>query len=199
MNETAKKVAIIGISAALGTILTFLAPLFKFPPAPFLEYEPGDVPAIFTAFFFGPLSGLIVITIISVIQALTISSGSLWYGMVMHIIASGTFIITAGLIYRIKHNKKGALLGLATGAIMMTLIMIPANYFITPIYLQQVYGMPPAVAGDEVRKLILSAIIPFNLMKGFLNSVITLLIYKSISTAAHSFIEKPVFSQKEND
>jgi len=59
------------------------------------------------------------------------------------------------------------------GTLTMTFIMIPANLVITPLYL----GVNRAI----VLQLILPAIIPFNLLKGLISGVLTLLVYKKIS------------------
>jgi riboflavin transporter FmnP len=55
----------------------------------------------------------------------------------------------------------------------MTFIMIPANLVITPLYL----GVNRAI----VLQLMLPAIIPFNLLRGLISSILTLLVYKKIS------------------
>ena len=49
----------------------------------------------------------------------------------MHIVATGTFVIVAGVIYRLEHTRKGAVLALICGSIAMTLMMIPLNLIFT--------------------------------------------------------------------
>ena len=53
------------IAAALITLVHF--PLF--PAAPYLQYDPADVPILIAAFAFGPAAGLIVTVLASFIQA----------------------------------------------------------------------------------------------------------------------------------
>lgn len=57
----------------------------------------------------------------------------------------------------------------------MTIIMLLWNYLITPIYM----GYPR----EAVAELLLPAFLPFNLLKGGLNTALTLLIYKPIVQA----------------
>jgi riboflavin transporter FmnP len=72
----------------------------------------------------------------------------------------------------LHHNKKGAILGLILGTLAMTLIMVPANLIITPIYL--------GVNRDIVVKMLIPAIIPFNLLKGIISGFITYILYKRL-------------------
>ena len=53
----------------------------------------------------------------SVIQGLTVSAQSGPYGIIMHIIATGTFVLVAGLIYRNHKSKKKAIIALIAGAL----------------------------------------------------------------------------------
>jgi len=53
----------------------------------------------------------------------------------MNFLATGTLVFVSAQIYLLHHNKKGAIIGVIFGTIMMTLVMIPANLIITPIYL----------------------------------------------------------------
>ena len=51
--------------------------------------------------------------------------------------------------------------------------MVPANHFITPVWM----GAPT----EAVDSLMLSGILPFNLLVGAINSAVTFLVYKTVS------------------
>ncbi|HOV70048.1 MAG TPA: ECF transporter S component, partial [Clostridia bacterium] len=127
-----KKLVLTGILAALSIVLIMTTRMPLIPSATFLMYEAGDVPMLLAATLFGPLYGLAIVVIASVIQAFTFDAGSGIIGMIMHIIASGTLVTVSGLVY--KACSKGMIseavsliIGLASGTAAMTLIMIPAN------------------------------------------------------------------------
>jgi riboflavin transporter len=162
----------LGMLSALSLVLMLAVRFPLIPSAPFLEYEPGDVPALIGCFLYGPVYGLIITFVVSAVQAFTVSAGSGWVGAMMHIIATGTFVMTAGLIYRRLHTLKGAIIALAAGSISMTLIMIPLNLIITPLFLN--------VPLEVVKGMILTAIVPFNLAKAIINSLLTLAVYKAV-------------------
>lgn len=160
----------IGLLSALAVLLTFIHfPIL--PQAPFLLYDPGDIPILIGGFMMGPGVGLIITLITSVLMALLTGQGGP-IGALMHFLATGAFVATSSLVYIRNHTRKGALLGMALGGLAMTLIMIPANLIITPIYM----GAPI----EAVLKLLLPAIIPFNLLKALINSAITFIIYKTV-------------------
>ena len=107
----------------------------------------------------------------------TVSASSGIYGIIMHIIATGTFVLVAGFLYQKHKTKKGALLALLCGVVAWGLIMMPANLIITPIFT----GMPV----EAIRGILLPIILPFNLIKAGINAVVTFLVYKSVSPLLH--------------
>ena len=171
MRNNVNRMVKLGILSALSVIFMMYIHFPIIPAAPFLIYEPGDIPALVAAFLFGPGAGFLVITVVSIIQWLFIDTNGI-VGALMHIIASGSMVIVAGLIYRRIHTLKGAVLALVAGTLTMTLVMIPLNLIVTPLF----FKMPVA----DVAKMLLPAIIPFNLIKAGLNSIITAVVYKSI-------------------
>jgi len=158
---------------AISVVLVYIIHFPIFPSAPYLEYDPADIPILIGGFAFGPVAGIVITVIASAIQALTVSAQSGLYGFLMHVIATSTLVVVASSIYHIRHTRVGAVIGLACGTISMAVIMVIANHFLTPIF----YGMP-AVAVDA---LLLPIILPFNLIKAGANSIITFFVYKAVS------------------
>ena len=167
------KVAMLGVLSALAVVLMFFVRFPILPIVPFMEYDPGDVVGLIAGFLYGPVEGLIVIIIVALIQGMTVSAGSGWVGIAMHIIASGSYVFVASFVYKKIHTRKGALIALIVSSLCMTLVMIPANLFFTVKF----WGFPK----QQVVDLLLPGIIPFNLIKAVINSVTTFLIYKPLS------------------
>ena len=177
MNTNPKTIKLTKL-AMLGAVSLVLVLLVRipFPPAPFLTYDPADVPIFISAFAFGPLSGLAVTVIVSFVQAFALGGDGI-IGFLMHVAATGSFVLTAGLIYRKHKTKKVAIIALICGTIVMTASMMLWNVIITPIFL----GVPR----DVVIGMLLTVIMPFNLLKAGINSVITLFTYKAIAKYLH--------------
>ena len=175
------RAALTALLAALAIVLVALIHFPLVPAAPFLEYDPADIPIFIGTFLFGPAAGLALTAVVCVIQGVTVSAASGPIGIIMHFLATGTFVLLAGNLYRAHRTRKAALLGLAAGTLAMTAVMCVCNLVFTPLFMGSPVG--------EVVKLLLPAIIPFNLAKAAINSVITYLVYKPIS--------RLVFGEKE--
>lgn len=149
------------ISVALMTVTQF--PII--PSAPFLKYDMADMPVMLGAMLFGIPAGWLVLGVVSLIQAFMMGGDGI-IGFVMHMVASGALLTVSALVYRRFHHWKGALLGLLLGTLSMAAVMIPLNLIFTVHFM----GVPRQVVVD----MLVPAIIPFNLLKAGLNSVITL-------------------------
>ncbi len=171
MNVKSKKLTMIGMLCAVAYIVMVVG---RFPVVLFLKYDPKDVVITIGGFIFGPMTSFLISLIVSLIEMVTVSeTGPI--GCIMNILSTCCFACTAAFIYKKQHTMKGAITGLVTGCLLTTAVMLLWNYLITPIYM----GYPR----EAVAELLLPAFLPFNLLKGGLNTVITLLIYKPIVTA----------------
>jgi riboflavin transporter FmnP len=167
-----KKMTRIGVLATLALVLATMVHFPLIPSASYLQYDLGDIPALVGAFALGPAAGLVIAGIASVCMALFTGLGGP-IGAIMHFLATGSFAYVAGLAYRKTRSQRGAIQGLIGGIIALTVLMVAANLVITPIYLK--------VPRPQVIAMLIPAIIPFNIAKGILSSVITLIIYKRLS------------------
>ena len=170
-QQNTRKITMLAIFSAMAFILVAL---IRIPVVLFLNYEPKDVIIAISGFLVGPVGALLVSTVVGLIEMVTISATG-YVGAIMNILASASYACTAAIIYRKKKTLKGAILGLIVGTLLMTTIMIVWNYVITPLYM----GMPR----DAVVSMLVPVFLPFNLVKGAINSSIVLLIYKPVVTA----------------
>lgn len=174
-NYSTEKITKLGIMVAVSLVLLMIIRI-PFPPAPFLVYDPADIPIYITAFAFGPLEGLAVTLVVCIIQAFLLG-GDLFYGFIMHFVATGIVAVIIGLMYKKNKTRKTAVIALITGVIVATAIMCVMNLLVTPHYM----GAPVSA----VVAMIPTVIIPFNLLKAGINSLITFLVYKRISGLLH--------------
>ena len=168
-----RRITTMGLMAAISIVLVAVVHFPLFPSAAFLEYDPADIPIFICTFLFGPVSGFVLTVVVSVIQGLTVSAGSGPIGILMHILATGSFTLVAGNIYRLRRTRRGALAALAAGVVVMAAVMCLCNLIFTPIFM----GAPR----EAVMEMMVPIIIPFNLLKAGINALITFVIYKSIA------------------
>ena len=166
-----KKLAATGMLCALAYIA---AAAGRIPIVLFLKYDPKDVIIAIGGFLFGPLTSLAITVIVSVVQMFTISQTGIW-GCIMNIISSCSFACSASFVYKRKHTLSGAMFGLFCGLSCQVVTMMLWNYLIAPVYM----GYPREAVAD----LLLTAFLPFNLIKGGLNAAFTMLLYKPVVTA----------------
>ena len=155
---------------ALSLALMYFVRFPIFPAAPYLEYDMANVPILIGTFMYGPGAGLLITGVVSILQWLLVSPQSGWVGGLMHFISTGGCVLVAGFIYHCFHSRKGAVVALIAGVITATALMVPLNLWLTVHY----NGAPL----EAVKAMIWPIIIPFNLIKGGINAVVTFLIYK---------------------
>ncbi len=140
----------------------------------FLQLDLKDTIICIGGFIFGPLSAAAISVVVALVEMVTYSdTGPI--GCLMNVIATASFCCTASYIYTKKHTRKGAVVSLACGVVVLVVVMLLWNYLITPIY----QGVPR----DVVAAMLPTVFLPFNLVKGGMNMAATLLLYKPIVTA----------------
>lgn len=174
----------LGMLTALSIILVYAIHFPIFPAATYLEYDMADVPILIGAFLYGPWWGLGLTAVVSVLQWLLVSPQSLWVGAVMHFLATGSYVVAAGLIYQHNKTSSAAVFGMALGALLQTLMMIPMNLIFTVHF----FGVPR----EAVIALLPTVIVPFNAIKTVANSIITFLLYRRVAKLFEKAIVKPL-------
>lgn len=172
-----RKLVTMAMLIAIGVALVAVFHYPIIPAVPFLLYDAADVPIFIGAFAFGPWWGIAMTAIISVIQGTLISPADGIVGILMHILATGSFVLVSGLFYRRKKTRQRAIASLALGTGVWILVMIGWNLVITPAYFQMPLSAVVAL---------LPWIILFNFIKAGANSILTYFLYKPI----HHLIEK---------
>lgn len=163
-----KNLVLVAVMCALAVVFTLT---IRIPAFTFLTYDPKDVVIVMVGFMLGPWWALAASFITALTELCLIGDTGL-IGFFMNFIASAAYAFTAGLIYVKLHTRKGAIAALISGTLVMTVVMILWNYLVTPFYM----GLPRS----EVAKLLIPVFLPFNVIKGIVNSIITILLYKPL-------------------
>ena len=175
-REKTVRLAKMGMLVAISVVLVYFIHFPIFPAVAFLEYDPADIPILIGTFAFGPVAGVLLTIVTSVVQGVTVSAASGAYGIIMHIIATSVLVIVAGVIYKFNKTRKGAVIALICGTAAMAVVMIGANLIITPLFM----GVPRSMVWD-----LMPFLVGFNAIKAGINSIVTLFLYKRISGFLH--------------
>ena len=140
----------------------------------FLQLDLKDTVICIGGFVFGPVAAAAVSIIVPLLE-MFFASDTGPIGFIMNVLATASFCCTASFVYKKVHTKKGAIVGLTLGVIMLTAVMLLWNYLITPIY----QGLPR----ETVAAMLPTVFLPFNVVKGGLNMALILVLYKPVVTA----------------
>lgn len=181
-----RNIAMIGMLSAASFILMFLE--FSIPIMPsFIKLDISELPALLGAFAMGPVEGVIICLIKNLIHLVRTSTGGV--GELSNFLLGAVFVFVAGIIYKLKKNRTGAIIGSLVGALAMAVFSVFSNYFMVyPFYtnfmpMEAIIGAYQAI-NPNVNGLLECLIVfnmPFTFCKGMLDVLITFLIYKRIS------------------
>jgi riboflavin transporter FmnP len=182
-----------GILAAIATILRFLETPLPLLPA-FLKLDLSNIPALIGGFALGPIAGAAILLVKNLIYLPFSQTGGV--GEIADFVISLALVLPAALAYRFKKNRKGAVIGMASGSALMSFLVGPLmNYFVLiPFYamimpidaiINMAAEVNPGING--IWTYIIYAVVPFNIVKSVLICIITGLLYKPLSPILHKY------------
>ncbi|KRL58416.1 hypothetical protein FC69_GL000286 [Latilactobacillus fuchuensis DSM 14340 = JCM 11249] len=167
--------------AMLGAI-SFIVMFFEFPiilAFPFLKVDFSDVIVLLGTFIYGPLGGIGVAVIRSVLHfIMTGASLPSLVGDFAGVLASIFYLLPFYYLFkRQKSVVKGQIFAGVVSSISMTIVMVLANWlFILPLYIR-LMGLN---LGMSTLQYVLIGLVPFNLIKGGLVTVVFGILYLRI-------------------
>lgn len=171
-----KRLIIISMLSAIGFVLTFLKfPLPFFPP--YLTLDFSDVPSLLATFTLGPVAGIIVAFIKNLLNFLFNIGDPV--GPLANFLAGVSFLITAYYVSKKRHfTNQSIIIGLVMATLVMTIVLSILNYFV----LLPLYGMIFNLTDvfNNLKVIIISGIVPFNIIKGIIISIIFIFLYKRL-------------------
>ncbi|MCM3586468.1 ECF transporter S component [Mesobacillus maritimus] len=182
MNKFSVKALVsIGMLSSISYVLMLLN--FPLPPFPnFLMIDFSDIPALIAALIFGPLAGVLVELFKNILDYfMTGSATGVPVGHIANFVAGVIFVLPVYYIYNKLKSTKGMTIGLVSSTIIMSVIMSILNYWvIMPAY--TLFLNMPAMAAPELKTMIVTGILPFNIIKGLLITAVFMLLFSRLST-----------------
>ena len=194
-----KKIAFIGLMGAVSAVLM----LFRFPlpfMPPFLSFDFSGLMEMLGGFMFGPMAAVCIIIVKIMLQLVMQGSFSLGTGELQNLILSCAYVLPALIIYHRSKSKKMAVAGMAVSSVFVAVVAVFTNlYLIMPFYVK-LFGMSmddiitmcstvnPAMKNAVTMALF--GILPFNLIKYGVTSLITFIIYKRLSKVIKGIISR---------
>ncbi|MCI7262656.1 MAG: ECF transporter S component [Clostridium sp.] len=190
---TTRNVVFMGMFGALAAVLM----LFEFP-LPFIApsfygLDLAEVPILVGSFALGPLAGMVMEFVKILIKLVLKPTSTGFVGEFANIVVGCALVLPAGLVYRFKKTKKGAVAGMIAGTITMSVVGVVINALVMlPFYsnfmpLENIIAAGAAInpAVSNIWTFAIICVGPFNIIKGVVVSLITALVYKRISVIIH--------------
>ncbi len=187
----ARRVCIIGICAAIATILH----VFDFP-VPFLapefyKLDFSELPVLLCGFYLGPCATVVCEGLKIMLKLLLKGTSTAYVGDLANFIVGCAFVLPAVIVYHAHKSRHSAIVGLVLGTIVMAVFGSIFNaVYLLPKF-SQLYGLPldsiiamGTAIWDGVQgvgSFVALCVAPLNLLKGTMVSVLTMLLYKKVA------------------
>lgn len=185
--------AMLGAMAGLLMLVEF--PLGFIAPS-FYKIDLSEVPVMICTFAFGPVQGIVTELIKILIKLIFKGTSTGLVGELANFVIGVAMVIPAGIIYRRHKTKKHAVIGMAVSTAVMSAVGVFLNAWVMiPMYsrfmpIEQIVEAGKAIIPwvTDSFTFCLFCVLPFNLIKGILVSVIVAVIYKPLSRLIHKGI-----------
>jgi len=190
------------VKLALLTALSFVLYMFGKFSLPFmfpffLDMQFSELPAILAGFSLGPISGVLVI-VLKCLLKMPFSSTA-FVGELIDIAIGIAYVLPASLIYWRQKSKKSAIIGFLVGTFCAVIAALVLNRFVAiPFYVKLYFGGDFNIIVAICQKLYKNitaenfyayylglAVLPFNMLRSSVVSLITFLVYKRLSVVLH--------------
>lgn len=187
---TTKNLTMIAMFSAISAVLMIFEIQLPFSPS-FVKFDFSDLSVMLGGFLIGPFAGGIIAFMKILLHFLLNGTTSFFVGDLSNLLLTLSFVLPASFIYQQKKTKKTTIQGLLVSIICTSLLAIIFNLFlIFPLYLKvlnlkmvdlinMIHVVNPLV--KDVFTMIVFSLLPFNLFKYSIVSMITMLSYKKLS------------------
>ena len=194
-KDTTHNLTVAAMLSAVAFILMFIEfPVPMLIPS-FVKMDFSDLPALLGAFALGPVYGVVISFMKNLLHIVIKGTSTACVGELSNFILGAIFSAVAGYLYKHHKSRKTAIIGAVAGAVAMGVLSVPSNYFVVyPAYVQfyhmpleAILGMYQAIlpSANSLIKCLVIFNMPFTLVKGLLDALICMLIYKPLSPILH--------------
>ena len=188
---SARRVSIIGICAAIATVLHMLDFPVLFLAPEFYKLDFSELPVLLCGFYLGPSATVACEGVKILLKLLLKGTSTAFVGDFANFVVGCSLVLPAVIVYHTKKSRASALWGSVIG----TLVLTTFGSLFNAIYLlpkfSELYGIPlEAIIGmgskinngiSDISTFVLLAVAPLNLIKGVMISLLTLLLYKRVA------------------
>ncbi len=186
---TTRNMAVIAILGAIAGLLMLVEIPLTFVAPNFYKLDVSEVPVMIGTFALGSWAGILIELVKLLVKFVIKGSSTGGVGELANFLIGCAMVIPAGIIYQLKKTKKRAMIGMgagtvtmaAAGVVMNALVLLPFYAKLMPLEQIIAAGAKIFPQVDSVWSFALWCVAPFNLIKGVVIFVLTMLLYKRVS------------------
>ena len=187
----ARRVSIIGICAAIATVLHVLDFPLLFLAPDFYKLDFSELPVLLCGFYLGPSATIACEGVKILLKLLVKGTSTAFVGDFANFVVGCSFVLPATIWYHAHKSKHSALIGMVLGTLSMALLGSAFNAIYLLPKFSQLFGLPLETiiamgakihAGvTNVTTFVMLCVAPLNLLKGTAVSILTMLLYKRVA------------------
>ncbi|NLC72412.1 MAG: ECF transporter S component [Ruminococcaceae bacterium] len=188
-TTTTKRIAYIAMFSALGGVVMLFEIPLPFAP-PFYKIDLSELPVLMCTLYLGPVAGVTAEFLKVAVKLLIKGTSTAFVGDFANFVVGISFILPASIVYHYRKTRKTAVIGLIVGTLCMTVFGSLFNAFYLIPKFSELFKLPvDAIIAmgnkvnssiTDINSLVLFAVVPFNLIKGTVVSIVTYLLYKRV-------------------
>ena len=189
--STARYVSIVGICAAIATVLHVLDFPLLFIAPEFYKLDFSEVPVLLCGFYLGPTATVACEGVKILLKLIVKGTSTAFVGDFANFVVGCSFVLPATIWYHLRKSKRGAIAGLILGTLSMSVLgsafnalyLLPKFSQLFGLPLDTIIGMGTAIRSgvNSVTTFVMLCVAPLNVIKGIMVSVLTMLLYKRVA------------------
>ncbi len=196
-TSKSRRLCTIAICSAIAAVLHMLDFPLLFLAPEFYKLDFSELPVMLCGFYLGPSAAVACEAVKILLKLLLKGTSTAFVGDFANFVVGCSLVLPAAIVYHTKKSRASALWGLVMGTTVLTAFGSLFNaVYLLPKF-SQLYGLPleniiamgSKINGSihSLQSFVLLAVVPLNLIKGTMISVLTLLLYKRVA--------RPLFSK----
>jgi len=187
----ARRVSIIGICAAIATVLHILDFPLLFMAPEFYKLDFSELPVLLCGFYLGPSATVACEGIKILLKLLLKGTSTAFVGDFANFVVGCSFVLPATIWYHAHKSKHSALIGMIVGTLSMAVFGTAFNAIYLLPKFSQLFGLPldtiiamgSAINGGvtNILTFVVLCVAPLNIVKGASVSLLTMLLYKRVA------------------
>ena len=187
----ARYISIVGICAAIATVLHVLDFPLLFIAPEFYKLDFSELPVLLCGFYLGPAATVACEGVKILLKLVVKGTSTAFVGDFANFVVGCSFVLPATVWYHLHKSRTGAIVGLILGTLSMSVLgsafnavyLLPKFSQLFGLPLDTIVGMGTAIRSgvNNVITFVMLCVAPLNVVKGVMVSVLTMLLYKRVA------------------